>query len=52
MPKGVFNFCLQEDIRKEIVRHAEADPFFKGIDRGELGIEDLLIEVVKIGSKI
>ena len=52
MPKGVFNFCLQEGIQKEIIRHAETDLFFKGIDRGELGSIDLLIEVFKIGSKI
>ena len=52
VPKGVFNFCLQEDIRKEIIRHAEVDLFFKEIDRRELGIVDLLIEVFKIRSKI
>ena len=52
MPKGVFNFCLQEEIRKESIRHAEKDPFFKGIHQGELRIVDLLIEVFNIRSKM
>ena len=30
---------------KEIIRHAETDLFFKGTDRGEMGIVDLVIEV-------
>ena len=30
MPRGVFNSGLQEDIQKEITRHAETDLFFKG----------------------
>ena len=45
VPKGVFNFCLQENVRKEIIRNAETDLFFKGIDREELGVVDLPIEV-------
>ena len=28
------------------------DVFFKGIDRGELGVIDLLVEVLKIRSKV
>ena len=52
VPKGVFNFCLQEDIRKQISRNAETDIFFEGIDSGEMGVVDLLIEVFKIRSKI
>ena len=52
VPKGVFNFCQQEEIREEIIRYAEKDLFFTGIDRGELGIVDVLIEVFKIRSKI
>ena len=31
---------------------SETDLFFEGIDRGELGVVDLLIEVFKIRSKI
>ena len=51
VPKAVCNFCLQEGIRKEIIGN-EADLFFKGIDRGELGIAVFLIEVFKVRSKI
>ena len=50
--KGVFNFCLQDEVQKQIIRNANEHLFFKGIDRGELGIVDLLIEVFKIRSKI
>ena len=52
VPQGVFNFCLQDKFRKQIIRNADEDLFFKGIDRGELGIVDLLIQVFKIRSKI
>ena len=44
MPKGVFKFCLH-------IRNADEDLFFKGIDRGELGIVHLLVEVFKIEVK-
>ena len=46
-----FNFFLQEEVQKEIIRHAETNLFFKGIDRGELGIVDVLIKVFKFRSK-
>ena len=52
MPEEVFNFCLQKEIREEIIRHAERNLFFTGIDRGELGIVILLIVVFKIRRKI
>ena len=34
VPKGVFNFCLQDEVWKQIIRNAEEDLFFNGIDRG------------------
>ena len=43
---------MHEDVRKEIIRNAETELFFEGIDSGELGVVDLLIEVFKIRSKI
>ena len=52
VPKGVFNFCMQEEVQKEIIRNAETELFFNGIGRGEFGIVDLLSEVFKIRSKI
>ena len=51
-PKGVSHFCLQENVRKEMISHAEKDLFFMGIERKELRIVALLIEVFKIRSKI
>ena len=51
VPKGVYNFCLQEDVQKEMIRYAETDLFFKGIDRGKLGIIHLLIKKFKIRRK-
>ena len=29
MPRGVFNFCLQKDFQKEMIRHAETHLFSK-----------------------
>ena len=52
VPKEVFNFCLQAEIRKEIIRLTEKDLFFTGINQGEMGIVVLLIEVFKVRSKI
>ena len=49
--KSAFNFCLHERKHKAIIKHAEEDLFFTRIDREELGVVDLLIEVFKIKSK-
>ena len=38
-PKGVLNFCLQDQVGKQMIRNADEDLSFKG----ELGIVDLLI---------
>ena len=52
VPKRVFNFCLQNAVRKQIIRHADTDLFLNGADRGVLGIVDVLIEVFKIRNKM
>ena len=49
--KGVFNFCLQDDVNF-FYQKCRNTSIFKGIDRGELGVVDLVIEVFKIRSKI
>ena len=51
VPKQVFSLCLQKkEVRKQIIRNAETDLFFNGVDRGELGVIDLLLEIFKIIS--
>ena len=47
-PKCIFEWNLQESTQKEIINHAEVNLCFNGIDRGELGVVNLLIEIFKI----
>ena len=52
VPKCIFEWTLQESMQKEIINHVEVNLFFNEIDRGKLGVVELLIEIFQIRCKL
>ena len=52
IPQGVCNFCLKKDIQKGKIRHVKKELFFWELQKNELGIIDILMEILKIRCKM